>query len=138
MRLYLFNQITKEIKVHFWMNTTHNMHLCNRLAIIRPDNIHHLFGTQFPTIFLLFQEPGIGAEIAGIDTNISRLYMKIPIKESIVAMLRLPYVIGKSGKVSQLSFLKKKHAFFIRNAMTIINLFSNSFKLLIKAAVINY
>ena len=76
----------KIFKVHFWMNAADNMYFGNGLAIIFPDDIHHLIMTQFPTFFTVCIQPAIGTKITGKYANIGWFNVKIPVEIGLVAV----------------------------------------------------
>jgi hypothetical protein len=68
------------------MYTAYDMNFGHCLVIILPDDIQHIFYTQFPAFFPMCIQTRVRTELAGKYADIGRLYMKVPVKICFVTM----------------------------------------------------
>ena len=92
---YFLQNIGKELKVKFGMNTANDVYFRNRLAIIFLYQTEHIISAQFPSFLLMSIEPRIRTEITTKNTNIGWLDVKVPVEVGFVAMQFFPDVVSQ-------------------------------------------
>src|ERR1700754_2482333 len=99
------------------MNAADDMDLCNGLTVVFLYDVQHLLLGQLPAFVTVGIYPGIGAEIAGEDTDIGWLDMKIAIKIGLVPVFAFADVIGERSETRKAGFFEQKNAFFGCNSL---------------------
>src|SRR4051794_5105734 len=98
MGLDLAEQLQKEFQVHLGMNAAYDMHLRDGLAVIAFYDVQHLLHAQLPTLVAMRIQTGIGTKMTGEYAHIGGLDMEIAVEIRLIAMLALPYMIGKGAE----------------------------------------
>src|SRR5687767_9042250 len=100
------------------MYAPHNMHFCNRFAIITPDHIQHLLHAQFPAFVAMSIKSAVRAKIATEYADIRRLYVKVSIEEYFITMQILLDFIGQAANEAEAGFFEKEQTFILSYSYT--------------------
>jgi len=68
------------------MDATHNMYFGDRLVVIRPHYIHHVFFRQLPSLVSVLVQTGIRTEVAGEHTYVRGFNMEISVEADVHSM----------------------------------------------------
>lgn len=112
------------------------MDFSHRLFIIGFDDVHHILHGILPSVFSLLDQPGIGAEVAGIDADIGRFDMKISVEIRPVPMFPFADRICECAYKTQGTGFKQGQTILIRYSLIKVNLVGNGLQRRIQTGVL--
>lgn len=102
-----------------------DMDLRHRLIVILADDVHHLIHRVLPAFFPLLDQPGIGAEGTGIEADIGRFNVEIPVEVGLVAVFALANGIRQGTDKTQRPLLVQQQCLFVTDTGSGLHFFRN-------------
>jgi hypothetical protein len=109
------------------MDATYDVNLRDGFAVVFLYDVQHLLLGQLPAFVAVGIDPGIGAEIAGEDTDVGGLDMEIAIEIGLVAVFAFADIIGEGAQEGKAAFFEQQDAFCGCDPLLREDLFADGF-----------
>jgi hypothetical protein len=118
---YFLEEVEVKSEVILGQNTSDDMDFRDGLAIVFADNVQHFIEGKSPGIGIaaLFDQAGVGAEFAVIDTQIGGFNVEIPVKIGVVAIFMFPDSIRQGTQERQRTRFVQEKSLFWRESLTV-------------------
>ena len=91
-------------------DTADDVDLGDGLIVVAFDDVHDVVQGVLPAVFPLFDAAAVATESAGVEADVGRLHVKVPVEVGPVPVLLLPDVIGQGAEVTERCFVVEQLA----------------------------